>query len=201
MDEEFQAVGVPRKERGARTDEALEVMRLLWRSTDPVSFDGRFSRFRDMVLCSHPVQTGSVVPVLIGGNSDGALRRAARLGDGWLGMEVFVDQVADVRSRLAAFCEEAERDPAELTLAVRRGLSRTSSRSGGASQVLRRRLRWRSAPMRPQASAYCSSIWPWSCPRSCRPSNGSPPRSSRSCRSYSPSVAAGSNASEHELMQ
>jgi len=208
MDEEF-PVGVPRQERGARTDEALEVMRLLWRSTGPVSFDGRFSSFRDMVLCSHPVQTGGLVPVLIGGNSDGALRRAARLGDGWLGMEVFVEQVADVRLRLAGFCKEAERDTSSLTHAVRRGLLPPFEITNVLPE--RRCIAGSLEEVATEVRAYAAAgvsllqpIWPWSCPRCCRPWSGSPPSSPPSCKSYpasSAAPAAGANASEHELMQ
>ncbi len=121
MDEEFAAVGVPKRERGARTDESIDLMQRLWEATGPISFDGRFWRLDEVVLASRPHRPGGP-PVMVGGNSEPALRRAGRLGDGWLGFEVFVDQVPDKRETLARAAKEAGRDPTAITLSVRRGL-------------------------------------------------------------------------------
>jgi probable F420-dependent oxidoreductase len=79
---EFEAVGVPHRERGPRVDEGIEVCRLLWTKA-PASFEGRFVRFTDVVLEPRPLQPGGP-PIWIGGRSDHALRRAARAGDGWI---------------------------------------------------------------------------------------------------------------------
>jgi probable F420-dependent oxidoreductase len=77
---EFAACGIPVSQRGARTDEGLEVLgRLL--TEDRVSFDGRFSSFTDLTIEPKPVQTP--LPIWIGGRSDAARRRAARYG-AWL---------------------------------------------------------------------------------------------------------------------
>ncbi|WP_019925678.1 LLM class flavin-dependent oxidoreductase [Nocardia sp. BMG111209] len=87
---EFDAVGVPLKERGPRTDEAMTILRALWRG-EPVSHEGRFFRFEDLQL--RPVQspgaTGPAMrpggpPLIVSGRKEPAMRRAARLGDGWL---------------------------------------------------------------------------------------------------------------------
>ncbi len=121
MDEEFAAVGVPKRERGARTDESIDLIHRLWEATGPISFDGRFWRLDEVVLASRPHRPGGP-PVMVGGNSEPALRRAGRLGDGWLGFEVFVDQVPDKRETLARAAKEAGRDPTAITLSVRRGL-------------------------------------------------------------------------------
>ncbi len=121
MDQEFAAVGVPKRERGARTDESIDLMQRLWEATGPISFDGRFWRLDEVVLASRPHRPGGP-PVMVGGNSEPALRRAGRLGDGWLGFEVFVDQVPDKRETLARAAKEAGRDPTAITLSVRRGL-------------------------------------------------------------------------------
>jgi len=121
MDEEFAAVGVPKRERGARTDESIDLMQRLWEATGPISFDGRFWQLDEVVLASRPHRPGGP-PVMVGGNSEPALRRAGRLGDGWLGFEVFVDQVPDKRETLARAAKEAGRDPTAITLSVRRGL-------------------------------------------------------------------------------
>jgi probable F420-dependent oxidoreductase len=120
MREEFEAIGVPPSERGARTDEALEVMRTLWRD-DPASHSGRFWSFDDVVLACSPRSEGGP-PVWIGGNTDPALRRTLRHGDAWHGFEIYPEDMPDIRDRLARLGEEAGRDPAELELTVVRGL-------------------------------------------------------------------------------
>lgn len=87
---EFEAVGVPVSERGARTDEALEVLRALWKG-GAVSHHGKFFDFDEIEL--RPVQPpGSDgprmqpggPPLLVSGRKEPAMRRAARLGDGWM---------------------------------------------------------------------------------------------------------------------
>jgi alkanesulfonate monooxygenase SsuD/methylene tetrahydromethanopterin reductase-like flavin-dependent oxidoreductase (luciferase family) len=87
---EFDAVGIPVAERGARTDEAMQVLRLLWKGR-PVSHHGKFFNFDDIELRpvslrrdeSPPVQPGGP-PLLVSGRKEPAMRRAARLGDGWM---------------------------------------------------------------------------------------------------------------------
>jgi probable F420-dependent oxidoreductase len=93
---EFDAVGVPMTERGARTDDAIEVLRALW-SGEPVSHHGRFYSFDDVQL--RPVGEGMKPggpPLLISGRRPAAMRRAARLGDGW--MPYLVSPAAYARS-------------------------------------------------------------------------------------------------------
>jgi len=79
--EEFAALGVPFARRGARADEYLKVMRLLWRE-DVASFDGEWVSFRAVRVNPKPLRDRRI-PIVIGGNSDAALRRAATFGDGW----------------------------------------------------------------------------------------------------------------------
>ncbi len=80
LKEEFDSLGSPFEERGARTDEYIAVMRELWRAERP-SFNGRFFRFKDAYMRPKPV--ASSVPVIIGGHSTFAAKRAGRLGDGF----------------------------------------------------------------------------------------------------------------------
>jgi probable F420-dependent oxidoreductase len=82
MEREFEVLHVPFRERGARTDEYLRAMKELWTNYHP-SFHGRYVEFEDIVFEPKPVQKPHP-PLLIGGNSDAAMRRAAALGDGWL---------------------------------------------------------------------------------------------------------------------
>ncbi len=78
---EFDASGVPFKERGRRTDEAIKVMRLLW-TQDEVSYQGEFFKLDRVTIFPKPWQNPP--PIWIGGKSPVAQRRTARLGDGWI---------------------------------------------------------------------------------------------------------------------
>lgn len=121
MDEEFEALGVPKRERGRRTDEYLEAMRLLWAGPGPTSFEGRSVRFQDVVLGTAPVRAGGP-PVFVGGNSEAALRRAGKSGNGWMGFEVFPDELPAARDAIQRAAKDSGRDPLEVTLSVVRGL-------------------------------------------------------------------------------
>lgn len=81
--EEYAALGVPFANRGRRFDEYLQAMRAAW-TEDRASFHGEFVSFDDVVLLPKPVTPGGP-PILIGGESPAAMRRAARFGDGWYG--------------------------------------------------------------------------------------------------------------------
>jgi probable F420-dependent oxidoreductase len=76
------AVGVDKKERAARADEAIVLMRRLW-TEDNVSFQGKYFSVRDVTIMPRPWQKNGL-PIWIGGRSPAALRRTGRLGDGWL---------------------------------------------------------------------------------------------------------------------
>lgn len=79
---EFEVCGVPLGERGGRTNEAIEVMRTLW-TQDSASYQGKYFQFSEVAMQPKPVQVGGP-PIIIGGRSEAALRRAARLGDGYM---------------------------------------------------------------------------------------------------------------------
>ncbi len=82
MEEEFSALGAAFAERGAVTDEHLNILRTLWRDDHP-SHEGEYYRFPPLCADPRPVQRPAP-PIWIGGNTGPALRRAARLGEGWL---------------------------------------------------------------------------------------------------------------------
>lgn len=114
--EEFDALGVPFERRGARTKEYVDAMRTLWRD-DVASFDGEFVAFHSVRVNPKPVR--GRVPIVLGGNSDAALRRVAAWGDGWYGFNVDgVDEVAERVGFLQECCDESGRDRHELRLAV-----------------------------------------------------------------------------------
>jgi probable F420-dependent oxidoreductase len=111
-EEEFDAVSVPFAERGVRADEHLEVMQALWRDR-PATLDGRFTSFSDASLGVTPFTAGGP-PIWVGGDSDGALRRALRFAEAWHGVAPSPDKLAEIGERLAPLGEEVGRNPATL---------------------------------------------------------------------------------------
>jgi probable F420-dependent oxidoreductase len=115
--EEFDALGVPFARRGARADEYLAAMRTVWRD-DVASFAGEFVSFAGVRVNPRPVRDRRI-PIVVGGNSDAALRRAVRLADGWYGFGLEgIEHVRDRVERLRGLCARVDRDPAELDVAV-----------------------------------------------------------------------------------
>jgi probable F420-dependent oxidoreductase len=113
--EEFGAVGVPARERGARTDDHLAAAKALW-AQRPAEFAGPFTTLRAAHLGVPPATSGGP-PVWIGGNSDAALRRAVRFGDGWYGTGITAAEVTGVRRRLRELTD-ATGNAGRLTLAA-----------------------------------------------------------------------------------
>jgi probable F420-dependent oxidoreductase len=104
---EFEVVGVPHHERGARVTEAIDVVRTLWRET-PASFQGRFTRFEGVSIDPKPAQPGGP-PIWVGGRSDAALARAGRQGDGWVSYVVAPERYAQSLGKIRAAAEAAGR--------------------------------------------------------------------------------------------
>lgn len=122
--EEFAALGVPVGERGARTDEALEVLRALW-AGGRVSHHGRFFALDDVELVPVAPPAGRAgqaggPPLLISGRKEPAMRRAARLGDGWLpylySAGAYERSVAAVRAEAAAAGRDLDAEGFEWAL-------------------------------------------------------------------------------------
>jgi len=121
--EEFELLGVPFRERGARTDEYLRALRALW-TEDVVDFSGRFVRLEGAAFFPKPLQKPHP-PIWLGGTSEAALRRVARAGDGWIAAPRTPEALQEEVERLRRFREEAGRDPGALGI----------SSSGGAASV------------------------------------------------------------------
>jgi probable F420-dependent oxidoreductase len=112
LEEEWDAAELDFHTRGRRVDEALVVCRRLW-TEDEVSHHGSFFNFDGVVFEPKPVQR-PWPPILVGGESDAALRRAARLGDGWIGMSHDFESGARQIERLRALLAEQGRDAASF---------------------------------------------------------------------------------------
>ena len=112
LKEEFDAIGAPFERRGDRTDEYVAAMRALW-ANDCASFEGEFVQFRDTYCLPRPV-TGSV-PIIVGGDTDYAARRAGRLGDGYFPARDTPQERIDLARRTA---EECGRDPDALEITM-----------------------------------------------------------------------------------
>jgi len=107
QEREFLAAGVPFRERGRRTDEAIRIMRLLWAENE-VTFRGEFWRLERITVLPKPVQ--QPMPLWIGGNSEAAMRRAGRLGDGWIPSFIPPDAFRIGVAKTQAFAAEAGRE-------------------------------------------------------------------------------------------
>jgi probable F420-dependent oxidoreductase len=119
LEEEFAAAGIDFASRGGRTREYVRALRALWTESEP-SFNGRYVSFGPLKFEPKPVQKPHP-PILFGGESTAALRRAAALGDGWYGVGHTPSsagaQVARLRSLLAA----AGRSDAAFEITVSHG--------------------------------------------------------------------------------
>lgn len=104
---EFGALGVPFEKRGARADEYIEAMKTLWADT-PATYEGEFVSFQGAVALPKPVQKPHP-PIVIGGQTKAALRRAARYGDGWISGMLPIDQLAQTYEEADRQCEAAGR--------------------------------------------------------------------------------------------
>jgi probable F420-dependent oxidoreductase len=122
MRTEYETLGIPFAERGARLEEIIAVLRTMW-TTDPVEYEGRFWQIPPSRLGLRPVQP-SGPPILLAGFGPAALDRVGRLADGWLPatsdvdgvpFEV-IDQLWETVKRAA---ESAGRDPATLRRELR----------------------------------------------------------------------------------
>ena len=107
MKEEFAALGVPWSRRGARNDEYIEVMRALWAGPH-AEFHGEFIEF-DKVTCS-PRPVNGDIPILVGGDTDVAIRRAVNLADGYFPGESDTEKLAALLERVKKACDQAGRD-------------------------------------------------------------------------------------------
>ena len=138
LEEEFVAAGQDFHNRGRRTDEIIEILRRLW-SEDKVEHHGAFYDFGPVTFAPRALARPHI-PIEIGGRSPRALRRAGRLGDGWV--EIGADDLDDFAGMLAvvnAARTEAGRldDPFEVTCSIGRDVASAQRAAGlGATRVV-----------------------------------------------------------------
>jgi alkanesulfonate monooxygenase SsuD/methylene tetrahydromethanopterin reductase-like flavin-dependent oxidoreductase (luciferase family) len=132
---EVEVCGVDPKTRGRRMDECLQILRSL-ADGKPVTFDGEFFSLHDALIVPAP---SPPVPLIVGGRSDAAVHRAARLGDGWLGIWVSPRRYATVCDQTSQEATEAGRDPSRFEHALNVwcgfGPTREAAREALATQM------------------------------------------------------------------
>jgi probable F420-dependent oxidoreductase len=107
LEPEFRALGVPLADRGARSDEYLDAMRHLWADESP-AFDGRYVSFTGVDAYPRPLQPEGP-PVIIGGHTPPAFRRAVGRGHGWYGFALTPEQTQAALDGLREAAERVER--------------------------------------------------------------------------------------------
>lgn len=116
LKEEFDALHVPFERRGARTSDYIRLMKSLW--TDDVSeYEGEFWTLPPALQYPKPVQKPHP-PIYFGGESDAALKRVARVGDGWMGAGVTPEDMPERLARLDTFLEAEGRSRNEMRIFV-----------------------------------------------------------------------------------
>ena len=113
---EFEACGVPIKQRGSRTDDALEVITRTWTETD-VTYEGRYTTLKNFSLKPLPLQKPRP-PIWVSGRADAAMKRAAKYGDGWLPYMYTPEHLANSIEKIKAFGEELGIDLSDFTFAI-----------------------------------------------------------------------------------
>jgi probable F420-dependent oxidoreductase len=131
---EFEALGMDFHTRGRVIEEQIEVMRLLW-SQKIVSYQGRAHTIVEAGL--NPLPTRRSIPVWMGGTSEKALKRIARIADGWFPQGPPDDDMRTTLEQLRAWAAEAGRDPATLGIEAR-----ISTASGDLSAWVRQTEAW-----------------------------------------------------------
>lgn len=113
MKEEFDALGIPWERRGARNDEYIEAMRALWAGPH-AEFHGDFVDFNPVTCSPRPVNGN--IPVIVGGDSEAAINRAAKLADGYFPGEGDITRLKGLIERVREAADKAGRDPMSIEI-------------------------------------------------------------------------------------
>ncbi len=132
MAEEFEVLGVPFKQRGARTNEYLEICKTLWTQDKP-HYEGRFFRIADLRFGPRPAQKPHP-PIWIGGHSAPALERVAKMAQGWMPAGLRPAEAATMLAELRRVAEKHGRNPDELEICLSRGIEFTKQPTSGEAR-------------------------------------------------------------------
>jgi len=133
---EYEALGQDFKNRGQRSEEQVELLRQLW-TRELVTFKGRWHTVTDAGINPLPVQRP--IPIWFGGTDDRALRRLARLGDGWFPLMNPDEKCRAAVEKVRNYAREAGRDPERI------GIEGRISHGAGSEEAWRKELQaWRS---------------------------------------------------------
>jgi probable F420-dependent oxidoreductase len=113
LEEEFRALDVPFERRGARLDDYVGALRALW-ADDKTTYDGEFVSMTDVYSMPNPA--AGPVPIVVGGHSEVAARRAGRLGDGFFPGNASLDELEHLFGVVRGAALDAGRDPDSIEL-------------------------------------------------------------------------------------
>jgi probable F420-dependent oxidoreductase len=131
---EYEALGQSFEDRGGRQEEQIELIRKLW-TNDSISFEGRWHRVTKAGIKPRP---GRPIPIWFGGRAEVLLRRAARLGDGWIPLTAPDDAAKRAIDRLHGYLEAEGRDPSGFGIQAQ-----AQTRGGDPDRWARYAERWR----------------------------------------------------------
>ncbi len=133
MEDEFEAVGISMRDRGKRTDEALEVLKTIW-TTDPVEFDGTYYTIPTSVIRPKPIQDPHP-PIYLAASTPRGLARVARHADGWIPLGIPIEDMAERFAAIKSMAHDAGRDPDRLEMTVRANVTVTDAPLGDDRKV------------------------------------------------------------------
>ena len=133
LEKEFDTLGVPYDQRGPMSDEFLEIFKILWTESNP-EFHGKFYNIDGIQFYPKPVQEPHL-PIWVGGHTRRALRRTAKYGDCWHTTRQTPDFVAQNLPYLREQTEKAGRDPANISVSLKRSLYFTDLGSAEGTSV------------------------------------------------------------------
>jgi len=160
LEPEFRALGIPFAERGARTDDYLAAMRAIWSEEQP-AHHGRFVQFANVQAHPQPTQQPGP-PIVVGGRSPGAYRRAVEQGNGWYGFSMSVDAtaraLADLQTAAAQFSRPAALGPLEISVTPRGPVTLDEAKQYAALGVHRLVLRLPTDPNPQTLERFVGSV-------------------------------------------
>jgi len=126
--DEYDATGAPPKTRGKRADEFIAVLKEIW-TADPAEFHGKYFQLPKSIIHPKPVQKPHP-PIYLAAFAPSALKRTARMADGWMPVGVTIDQLKSNSTQLKSLAKEAGRKPDELKIIARYNFSITQQPQG-----------------------------------------------------------------------